>query len=76
MIEVLFALNSWWCTASGYDQYGSVRSVSGDYAPTQAQAEQSARYNCLSMGLMACQIKSCFGSLPVQPAPHVNEISK
>ena len=54
------ARTSWFCTADGYDGNNVLRSVSGEYMPTQREAERSAVSSCLNFGYMACGVRSCF----------------
>ncbi|MBX2993426.1 MAG: hypothetical protein KF681_01335 [Bdellovibrionaceae bacterium] len=52
--------SNWFCTAEGLDpRTHERRQVSGDYAPTQKQAEESALRWCQGL-YMGCLVKSCF----------------
>lgn len=50
----------WFCTADGYDWNGKLQQVSGDYAPTEAEAVESAVAICRSWGYGGCMARSCF----------------
>ena len=50
----------WFCTADGYNSQNQRMSVSGEYKPTEREAEQSALQTCRMYGYAACSVQSCF----------------